>query len=57
MHSRRMLELDVLEVFDQSFDGSSVRHGAYPFQRESSIDLFDDKFRILLHLEPAKSHL
>lgn len=57
MHPRHMLELDVLEGYDQSLNHRPIWHEADLFQHEISVDMHDDKFRISLHLELGKSHL
>lgn len=54
---RLILELVVLEEFDQPLNVSPEGHEADVFQHELSINLLDDRFRISLQLEPTNSHL
>lgn len=52
-----MFGLDFLEGFDQSFNGSPVKHEADIFQSEFINDLLDDTLSVPLHSEPMNSHL
>lgn len=46
-----MLELDILEASYQLLNGSSVGHRTGFFEREVTIDLLDNEFRISLYLK------